>query len=58
MFKIDYDIENEIYTVSEAGVVIETFGSLYEALDYRAALIWERDQAFNDYGSEFDIEEY
>lgn len=58
MFKIDFDIENEIYTVSEAGVVIESFYSLYDALDYRASLIWERDMAFNDYGSEFDIEEY
>lgn len=58
MFKIDYDIENDIYTVSEAGVVIESFYTLYDALDYRASLIWERDQAFNDYGCEFDIEEY
>ena len=58
MFKIDYNIESEIYTVSEAGIVIESFATLYDALDYRAALIWERDNAFNDYGSEFDIEEY
>ena len=58
MFKIDFDIEKEIYTVSEAGVVIESFYSLYDALDYRASLIWERDHAFQDYGSEFDIEEY
>lgn len=58
MFKIDYDIENEIYTVSEAGVVIESFPTLWDAMDYRASLIWERDVAFQDYGSEFDIEEY
>lgn len=58
MFKIDYDIENEIYTVSEAGVVIESFATLWDAMDYRASLIWERDVAFQDYGSEFDIEEY
>lgn len=58
MFKIDYDIENNIYTVSQAGVVIESFGSLFDALDYKAAMIWERDNAFNDYGSEYDIETY
>jgi hypothetical protein len=58
MFKIDFDIENEIYTVSEAGIVIESFVTLWDAMDYRASLIWERDNAFNDYGCEFDIEEY
>ena len=58
MFKIDFYIKTEMYTVSEAGIVIETFGSLYEALDYRACLIWERDHAFQDYGSEYDIEVY
>jgi hypothetical protein len=58
MFKIDFDIENEIYTVSEAGIVIESFVTLWDAMDYRASLIWERDQAFNDYGCEYDIEEY
>ena len=58
MFKIYFDIENNIYTVSQAGVVIESFGSLFDALDYKAAMIWERDNAFNDYGSESDIESY
>ena len=54
MFKIDFDIENEIYTVSEAGIVIESFATLWDAMDYRASLIWERDNAFADIGSEWD----
>lgn len=58
MFKIEYNPENEIYTVSEAGIVIESFATLWDALDYRAAMIWERDMAFQDYGCEYDIEEY
>jgi hypothetical protein len=56
MFKVEFDGQN--YNVTESGVIVESFSSLYDALDYRAAMIWERDQAFNDYGSEFDIEEY
>lgn len=58
MIKINYDNEKKDYTVSECGIVIESFATLFEALDYRAALIFERDHAFNDYGSEFDLEEY
>jgi hypothetical protein len=58
VFKIEFDIENEVYNVTESGVIVESFSSLYDAMDYKAAMIWERDQAFNDYGCEFDIEEY
>ena len=58
MFKIEFDIENEVYNVTESGVIVESFSSLYDALDYRAVMIWERDNAFNDYGCEYDIEEY
>lgn len=58
MLKINYDIEKNEYTVSESGIVIEAFDNLFDALDYRAMLIFERDHAFNDYGSEFDLEEY
>jgi hypothetical protein len=58
MFKIEYDIENEVYNVTESGVIVESFATLWDAMDYRASMIWERDMAFNDYGCEFDIEEY
>jgi hypothetical protein len=56
MFNIDFDGQN--YNVTESGVIVESFSSLYDAMDYKAAMIWERDQAFNDYGSEYDIAEY
>ncbi len=42
----------------ESGVIVESFATLWDAMDYRASMIWERDTAFNDYGCEFDIEEY
>ena len=58
MFKIEFDIENEVYNVTESGVIVESFATLWDAMDYRASMIWERDMAFNDYGCEFDIEEY
>ena len=58
MFKVEYDIENEVYNVTESGVIVESFATLWDAMDYRASMIWERDMAFNDYGCEFDIEEY
>jgi hypothetical protein len=58
MFKIEFDIENEVYNVMESGVIVESFATLWDAMDYRASMIWERDNAFNDYGCEFDIEEY
>jgi hypothetical protein len=56
MFKVEFDGQN--YNVTESGVIVESFSSLYDSLDYRAVMIWERDNAFNDYGSEFDIEVY
>ena len=56
MFNIDFDGQN--YNVTQSGVIVESFSSLYDAMDYKAAMIWERDQAFNDYGCEYDIEEY
>jgi hypothetical protein len=56
MFKVEYDIENEVYNVTESGVIVESFATLWDAMDYRASMIWERDMAFNDYGSEWDIE--
>lgn len=52
MFKIEFD--GEFYDVYQAGVHIETFWSLSEAQDYVACLIWERDNAFADIGSEWD----
>ena len=58
MFKIEFDIENEVYNVTESGVIVESFATLWDAMDYRASMIWERDMAFNDYGCEYDIEEY
>lgn len=48
MFKIDFVIEDNVYTVSQNGVVIESFYTLWDALDYKACLLWERDNAFND----------
>jgi hypothetical protein len=56
MFKVEFDGQN--YNVTESGVIVESFSSLYDAMDYRAVMIWERDNAFNDYDCEFDIEEY
>jgi hypothetical protein len=55
-YKIDFDTVNNVYNVTESGIIIESFDNLYDALDYRAAMIWERDIAFQDYGTEWDIE--
>jgi hypothetical protein len=46
MFKIEFN--GKMYVVSQNGVEIESFDSLFDALDYRACLLWERDNAFND----------
>ena len=56
--KIDFDTINRVYNVTQSGIIIESFDNLNDALDYKAMMIWERDQAFNDYGCEFDLEEY
>ena len=53
-YKIEYD--GEFYNVYYGDNHLETFWSLSEALDYRAIMIWERDNAFQDYGTELDIE--
>jgi hypothetical protein len=53
-YKIEYD--GEFYNVYYGDNHLETFWSLSEALDYRAIMIWERDNAFQDYGTEWDIE--
>jgi len=55
-FKIEFDIENQLYNVTESGVIVESFETLWDAMDYRASMIWERDMAFQDYGTEWDIE--
>ncbi len=54
--KIDFDTINNVYNVTESGIIIESFDNLDNALDYRAAMIWERDMAFQDYGTEWDID--
>lgn len=46
------------FSVVAGDEVLGTFDTPMEALDYKAMLVWERDQAFNEYGSEFDIEVY
>jgi hypothetical protein len=42
------------YQVTFGTEVLETFGDLFEALDYRFILLTERDQAFADLGTEWD----
>jgi hypothetical protein len=55
MLKIDYD--GEIYNVTDSGVIVESFYTLWDALDYRYSLIMERNNIIdNDYGSESDVE--
>lgn len=58
MYKIEYSIEKALYNVVFDGEILESFITLWEALDYKACMLWERDNAFNDYGCEYDIEEY
>ena len=53
-YRIDYD--GEFYNVFYGDEHLDTFLSLADAQDYRAVLIWERDNAFNEYGTEWDIE--
>jgi len=43
-----------LYNVEYNGTIVETFYSRTDAEDYIASLIWERDQAFQDVGCEFD----
>jgi hypothetical protein len=55
MLKIDYD--GEMYNVTDSGVIVESFYTLWDALDYRYSLIMERNNIIdNDYGSESDVE--
>jgi hypothetical protein len=56
MFDIVYN--DGIYDVIFSGNVLVSFHALADAQDYIACMKWERDNAFNDYGSEFDIEVY
>lgn len=48
MFKIEYNEENAVYNVIFNGEILDSFESLFDALDYRACMIWERDNAFAD----------
>jgi len=59
MFDIVYnDGAERVYDVIFSGNVVDSFYALEDAQDYIACMKWERDNAFNDYGSEFDIEVY
>jgi len=44
-----------VYDVIFSGNVVESFYALADAQDYIACMKWERDNAFNDYGSEWDV---
>jgi hypothetical protein len=56
MFDIVYN--DGIYDVIFSGNVLVSFHTLEDAQDHIAYLKWERDNAFSEYGSEFDIEVY
>ena len=59
MFDIVYnDGAERVYDVIFSGNVLVSFHTLEDAQDHIAYLKWERDNAFSEYGSEFDIEVY
>jgi hypothetical protein len=47
-----------VFDVIFSGNVVESFYTVTDAQDYIACMKWERDNAFSEYGSEFDIEVY
>jgi hypothetical protein len=60
MFDIVYNdgVFDVIFSGAPAGQVVVSLHTLEDAQDHIAYLKWERDNAFSEYGSEFDIEVY
>ena len=52
----DIVLNDGLYDVIVSGSLVESFYTLADAQDYISCLKWERDHAFDDYGSEFDFD--
>ena len=51
----DIVLNDGVYDVLVSGSVVDSFYTLTDAQDYISCLKWERDHAFDDYGSEWDV---
>ena len=52
----DIVLNDGVYDVIVSGNVVDSFYTLTDAQDYISCLKWERDNAFSEYGSEFDFD--